>query len=633
MRLPKRVIIYGIVSIHVLLILLFFDTKVHIGGDDSDYIVASLDFLEGKAFPTWHGSFYPIFLSPFIAVAGVNLILLKCISAILTLLSSFILYQAFNKRVADVAIIFSLAINCFSQVIVQYGSTTYSEPLFMFFQSLVIFFLVKLEDTTAELKPYTHRIFRNEYFLCLVLGLVAFLLSSTRNVGLGAFITLIIYFTSIKKWKYLFLFSGAYVFLQTVFILYKKFFWNIVQVGSEGQFSRIAYKNFYNPADGKEDAIGFIIRFWENSQLYLSKHLAVLMGIRPATSVTTSAFLTLVFYALFLLACVIYYKKNRILFFILLYLAVLLGATFVTQQTHWDQVRLVLVYLFLISLVLGSVLHTLITSKETILSYAGKTIVVMLPLLVLFRTLSTPTNFTTSLANLTSDPFRGYADEWKNYALVSEWAGEHIDNTKNILCRKPGISTVYGKRTFQGLSRFTHTVPDSADQLLIRRNIDYVVLDNLSMPTVARLLAYYLRKHPLGLKLIHTQGFSKPSYILAIDRKPPIDDVDYLNRVHAGLLIYSDIPYFYLLAADRYFSRQEYTKASTYYTSALQFPLTDPEKNAVYRKRAWVYFQQQDFAKARKDIDIVLAQNPHDKEAQQLAQHATSLLNEKQRLK
>ena len=40
-----------------------FDVKISSGGDDSDYILSAKKFMEGREFPSWHGSFYPIFLS------------------------------------------------------------------------------------------------------------------------------------------------------------------------------------------------------------------------------------------------------------------------------------------------------------------------------------------------------------------------------------------------------------------------------------------------------------------------------------------------------------------------------------------------------------------------------------------
>jgi hypothetical protein len=50
----------------------FFDIKVQIGGDESDYLISALDFLNGVAFPSWPGSLYPIVISPNNCDSGVG---------------------------------------------------------------------------------------------------------------------------------------------------------------------------------------------------------------------------------------------------------------------------------------------------------------------------------------------------------------------------------------------------------------------------------------------------------------------------------------------------------------------------------------------------------------------------------
>lgn len=277
--------------------------------------------------------------------------------------------------------------------------------------------------------------------------------------------------------------------------------------------------------------------------------------------------------------------------------------------------RLVLVYLPLVALPLGFLLQQLIDKRQAVASSFGKTMLILLPCLVLLRTLSTENNFFTTVTNLTRDRYHGYPDEWRNYALVSAWAGEHIDSNKNILCRKAGLSTVYGGRQFEGLSRFVHDNPDSADQLLFRKGIDYVILDNLNMPTVKRLLSYYLMKYPLGLKVVYTQGQRNASSLLEVIRTPPADDSAYFERVGAGLRIMPEASYFHVLAADKYQSLKDFPRAVQFYSSALQVAQTVAEKCAIRLNRGKVFLQLREVEKARKDFNTVLSYNPNDPEA------------------
>lgn len=595
--------------IHIALIALFFDPKIHIGGDDADYIVAAMDFMDGVSFPSWHGSFYPIFLSAFIGLFGVNLVIFKLISVILTVLSTFVLYKTLHSRIPDSVVHFAIAIFCFSHAIVFYSSTTYSEPLFIFFQSIIMYLLVHADEMPAEvikLRYYVH---------WLLLGLFVFLLSITRNVGFGAGIAIIVYYLTEKRFKNVIIFAATLLFFHGLFFAYKYTVWEINALGVEGQFNRIAYKNFYNPLDGSEDWKGFIFRFWENSRLYLSKHLVSLIGLKSSASQSTSGFITLIFYFLFAGITILARRRSKLVIFILLYVGTLLGVTFITQQTHWDQVRLVLVYLPLIAVALGFAIVQASQVPSKIISHPAKALLFILPLVVLLRTISTPNHFFNTIDNMTSDPFAGYQEEWKNYALISQWAGSRLPTEENILCRKPGIASIYGKRKFCGISRFHDTVPDSADQFLARKNIHYVVHDNVGMPTVTRLLAYYLQKHPLGLKFVHSEGRNKSSSLLQVNRTPPSSDVDYLNRVQAGLLIYPNHSYYYILAADKYASMGKFENSVKFYSAALGYATTDRERGAAHWNRANSYFKLKELGNAKKDVNAVLAFDPSNADA------------------
>ena len=616
MKVPHTLIVGGIFIIHFVLIALFFDPKAHLGGDDSDYIVAAADFLSGTAFPSWHGSFYPIFLSAFIACFGINLILLKVVSVVISILSAFIVYKTFYKRVPDAVLYFTMTITCFCYYIVLYSSTTYSEPLFLLVQSLIFYYFFRSQDSALQSSP--HRLFQ----IISILAVFTFLLSITRNVGWGTWIALSIYFIIAKRWKETLIFSGVFGVFHALFFLYKRVVWEVATVGVEGQFGRIAYKNFYNAENGTEDAWGFVVRFWQNSQMYLSKYLATMLGIRSLGVGSTSAVLTILFYLAFILTAILIYKKSRVLFTIPLYLAIMLGITFITQQTHWDQVRLILIYLPFICLALGFVIHQAATVKFKLVSYVAKALLICLPCLVLFRTLAADNNLDVTISNLTGEPFKGYPEEWKNYVALSEWAGQNVEEDKNILCRKPGLSTVYGKRNFLGISRFTAKVADSADQFLLRKKIDFVIFDRLPLGTVRRLVSYYITKRPLGLRVRHVQGNNpKSSSLLEIVRTPPEDDKDYLNRVSAGQLVLPDNPYYYTLAGDKYFLMKDFPKAISFYSHALTLTKEDEQKTFTCMNRGKAFMNLKKWENAREDITFALSQRPDNQEAKQLLQY------------
>src|SRR5512133_1405415 len=68
------------VMLSVILGIFLFDVKISTVGDDSHYIEMANEFLKGRAFPSWHGPLYSIFLSLPILLFGVNVIWLKVFS-------------------------------------------------------------------------------------------------------------------------------------------------------------------------------------------------------------------------------------------------------------------------------------------------------------------------------------------------------------------------------------------------------------------------------------------------------------------------------------------------------------------------------------------------------------------------
>ena len=73
-------IIWVILGLTFVFSLLLFDSRVSLSGDDSFYIIRASDFIHSFKYPAFQGSLYPIVLSLFVAVFGINLIPLKVLS-------------------------------------------------------------------------------------------------------------------------------------------------------------------------------------------------------------------------------------------------------------------------------------------------------------------------------------------------------------------------------------------------------------------------------------------------------------------------------------------------------------------------------------------------------------------------
>ncbi|MDR2764469.1 MAG: hypothetical protein LBB90_05505, partial [Tannerella sp.] len=92
----RRTFFWLAMILSVLMCIFMFDVKVTQSGDDCDYIIAADDFWRHFTFPTYHGPLYPIVLSPFAGIFGMNLILFKSLSSIFILLSIWLFYKGFQ---------------------------------------------------------------------------------------------------------------------------------------------------------------------------------------------------------------------------------------------------------------------------------------------------------------------------------------------------------------------------------------------------------------------------------------------------------------------------------------------------------------------------------------------------------
>lgn len=587
---------------YILLIILFFDPKVHIGGDDSDYIIAANKFLHNKAFPSWHGSFYPIFLSLFIRLFHLNVVILKSISVLLCMIHFWIFYSTFRSEIKENIFLFSLLLLSVCYPLLFYSGTTYSEPLFMFIQILIMLFLKKYICLNQNK--------RNSYLTIALLSGLIFLLGITRNVGLGAIIAFGAFLLIRKEYKPLMLTLLVFFLCHFLFGVYKSTSWNVQQVGFESQFQNIALKNFYDPTAGKENLQGYVKRAGQNANLYFSKHLMRMYGLGSYKVQTVKPWITILITGILLFSVFIHFKQAPLLFFITLYCITLLGVTFVTQQTHWDQERLIAVYFPLLTVLFlvlldYAILKLNISKPDRVVT----AILAFITVLSLLTTLGRPKQIVYLIENLSDNKYRGYPVEWENYAKLCEWTGKNISEENRILCRKPGIAEVYGNRDFVGISKFPYTVPDSAVNYIKQKNIDYVVLDN-AIQTVSRLLSLYLQKNNLGLSLVKQEGNLQPAYLLKINNQTPITDQDWLDRIHAGIAVYPKHAFYYSYGGNLHFDRKQYKKAIQYYTQALQF---EPNNAAILANRGVSYYFTNNQEASKQDIDKAIKNIKGDK--------------------
>jgi hypothetical protein len=455
-----------------------FDVKISTGGDDSHYIEMANDFIKGRAFPTWHGPLYSVFLSIPMLIFGVKVVALKLFSFVFILAHLVLFYYTFRKHVSPAIFALVMLVISVNSTILYFASQTYSEAMYMFLQSLVVFLFIRIyqslqSDTAFAMKKQVRQ--------WLVIGFFVFLASLTRNIGIVALLVMLFFLLIERKYLASMLLLFSYLIYLIPFKIYKALVWDAGRPKGASQLSEILLKNPYNRAQGSEDLSGMIIRLFENARLYLSKHFMIGLGLQDPSSVDKSWFVTLLVVCLFGIALIYAVKHSRIMLFVALYLGTSITATCIALQQSWDQMRMVVIYIPMLLLLLSWGIQQLAGKKG--LGFIS----VLLPfilVLIFFKTLGQSAdkmkaNRKVLVKNLSGNLYYGFTPDWQNYLLMSRWVGDNIPDTAVVASRKPSMSFIYSKgRDFYGIYRFPQEEPERLVNDIKARAGEMLVIPN-----------------------------------------------------------------------------------------------------------------------------------------------------------
>jgi hypothetical protein len=437
-------LIWVIMGLTFLFSLLLFDLRVSLSGDDSFYIIRASDFIHSFKYPAFQGSLYPMVLSLFVAIFGINLLPLKVLSLISVMGFMYLFFIAFRSRIPSILLVIVLVAMSVNSFLLYYASQTYNEAFYIFMQMvLVLVFFRSFIDIEQPIA------FKDDIKRHLWLALSLLALTLTKNMGYSAVIAVTGYFLLRGQWKNLLYSVVAFLALMLVFQGIKYVLWNDGGMQFSSQGSGLLNKDYSNPQAGKEDLAGFYTRFVDNSNLYLSKHFVSLIGLREAMPImTVNSVVTILIYLLAIGSLLITYKKNKYLFFTGLLTGSFLLVTFLVLQTKWDQNRLIIPVMPMLLLLLISLFYYISSMQKYKLLQVA---VPVIALLVFFKSFAV-TAGAVKVNQEISGRYGGLTPDWKNYLKASEWAAENLPKDAIIACRKPSISFVYGKgRNFYGI--------------------------------------------------------------------------------------------------------------------------------------------------------------------------------------
>ncbi|SMO51252.1 Dolichyl-phosphate-mannose-protein mannosyltransferase [Saccharicrinis carchari] len=513
---------YLLLAVFVVFSFLYFNVKPSIAGDDSSYIIRGINFLESGIFPTYQGPVYPLLLSLIILLAGMNLLVLKLSSLVFMVGFIIVFYRTFKEKVSYTALFYTMAILSVSHLFLFFSSQTFSEALFLLLQAGLFYLLFKgMSLNEGGWLPS-----KKELAFILLVALCCVLLFLTRTIGFGALLATVLFFMVERKFKRALYVTVFFVALLSAFFTLRSQIWE-VPVSSGEQSSQLMSKNPYDSSEGKEDFLGFVARFKDNSNLYLSKHLMRIIGFRSDSINTVKPPISFALYLLFIFGFLRFAQKNKYLYFTSVYLAIMLGITFFSLQKIWDQYRLIIPFVPLMLVVLVQILVDMSKVKHFVFIRKVLPVVLLLSVVLTFGKGVKSMDIPTLAKNIKGDMLAGYTPDWVSYLQMAEYCHDNLSEQQVVACRKPNLARIYGKgKKFHGIYRIPSNDPDELIQYLKERNISHIILGSLrknpkqftgqTINTIQRFMAIIFKKYPKTFKLVHKFGNQEPAYLYEI---------------------------------------------------------------------------------------------------------------------
>lgn len=180
---------------------------ITLGGDDALYVMLARSMAQGRGYvdafgphDLLHKSVPPGFslaLLPMVLVFGENIILLKLIPLLSTLAALFALYLLLREY-APQDWFWPLIIFGLNPMVVDRATILVSEPLFLFYSFLGLYFLIKYESISKDVNNY--------FWLSVLFMSLSFY---TRSAGIVFLPTVFLYFLAQGKFKRSLLISGV----------------------------------------------------------------------------------------------------------------------------------------------------------------------------------------------------------------------------------------------------------------------------------------------------------------------------------------------------------------------------------------------------------------------------------------
>lgn len=512
---------------------LLFNARISEAHDDALYLEGGWRYVHEfpNYFYTQNAPLYVLFLGLLNKIFGFKLILFKLFNVVFNFFAVYFFYKAFYKKVPFIVLLPVMVFVSCNHLIQYYASMTYTESFYLFLQALFFYWFGKLYDA-LQLEPNPMKHLK----LWLMLGLFAFLISVCKSVAIVGIPVLILFFLFDKKWKYALFSVGSFAVFKVIYEVIVRLIWG-AQNQFSGQSKILLQKDPYDATAGNEDLSGFIGRFMDNCNLYLSKRFFQLLGFREESSIEVYGFLAFLLIVVLIVALYQVFKnKNKLLLFAGLFAAAELVLSFLILQARWDQPRIVLICMPVMLLLVFYLFYKWIEKASF-----GQNLYLVFAVLIAGSVFLSSfkrgmNNLPIVKKNLAGDKYYGYTPDWINFLKCSEWCADSLPESSFVASRKAPMSFVYGKGKkffpiYSVIKKDTLTQqsnPDSALAFFAQNKVTHIMVPNLRLNptqntgqiinTIHNIIQPIMTKYPDKLKLIHTEGFSEQTYLFEIKK-------------------------------------------------------------------------------------------------------------------
>ncbi len=530
----SKKVFYFLSALCLLFSFMFFNARISEAHDDALYLEAGWRFVNEfpNYFYTQNAPLYPLFLAILTKIFGLKLILFKLFSVLFNFLGFVLFYKAFEKRLPYSVFVPVAVFAAINHLIMYYASMTFTEAFYFFLQGLFFLYATKAVETVNK----ENANIQTQWKLWLMLGLSMFLMSTAKSAAIVVIPAIVLYFFLEKNYKAIGFSVGSYLIFKIIYEALVRLIWG-AQNQFKGQGRILMQKDPYDKSLGDEDFSGFVQRFFDNSELYLSKRFFQIIGWRDEMSMDVYGLLAFIVITVTLIGLFVVFKqKNRPMFLFGLFTGAQLLLSFIILQARWDQARIVLVCMPVMLLLIFNAFYSYTQNMSMgKLIYTAITILVIGSVFLSSIKRGVP-NIPIVQKNLKGDKYFGYTPDWVNYLRCSEWCADSLSKDALVACRKAPMSFVYGKgKKFfpiysvikkDSLTNQSH--PDSALAYFSSQKVTHIMVASLRIDptkntgniinTVHNIVQPIMQKYPDKLRLIHTEGISEQCYLFEIKK-------------------------------------------------------------------------------------------------------------------